>query len=190
MSAQIVSIMSTIKLYNERPLSCTSIGSYELQFPQHNYKYADVEWVYARSNNLVRQIIDAAPISKRYKRVLVDVKVQQLVPDRCSCIPGWHLDGSQRELELFHICVLNGPRTQFIAHPILLSSDYETALSQIPSTVKVTEAGESAITSYTSNHFHRGVYTEQPTVRLLVRLCETNTILPRNKIFTPAGALV
>lgn len=170
-------MMQDTKLYNATPLSYTPFDTYTLDFPETNYKYADINFVYKNSINLVRQVIDAAPISGRYKRVLVDVKTQNLTPKVCSCIPGWHLDGSQVEEELFHLIVFNGPCTEFLAEPTLL-----TTISPSADAISIKN---DAIVSYNSNHFHRGVYAKQETRRVLIRLTETNIITARNAPFIP-----
>lgn len=158
--------------------------------PPHDYKYADVDYVYLRTNGLVKTIIETAPITGRFKRVLIDVKVQDLHPEICSCLPGWHLDGSMREIEVHHLCVLNGPQTEFIDEPLHLPGVYPDNVKMIPADVKITKAREGFITTFTSLDFHRGVYATKPTRRLLVRLTETNVILPRNEPQPPSQGAI
>lgn len=153
--------------------------------PPEDYKYADVDYVYPRTNGLVKTIIETAPITGRFKRVLIDIKVQDLNPEICSCLPGWHLDGSMQEIEVHHLCVLNGPQTEFINQPLFLDHRHD-----IPDDVAVTTSREGFITTFTSLDFHRGVYATRPTRRLLVRLTETNIILPRNKPQAPSQGAI
>ena len=54
----------------------------------------------------------------------------------------------------------------------------------------ITTAREGFITTFTSLDFHRGVYATKPTRRLLVRLTETNIILPRNKPQAPSQGAI
>ncbi len=150
--------------------------------PPEDFKYADVDYVYPRTSGLVKTIIENAPLTNKFKRVLIDIKVQDLHPDICSCVPGWHLDGSMREIEVHHLCVLNGPQTEFIDQPIWDK--------QIPDEVAVRPAREGFITTFTSLDFHRGVYATKPTRRLLVRLTETNIIQPRNNPQPPSHGAI
>lgn len=168
-------------------------------WPVDDWKYADIDVVHARTNDLVRAIIDAAPLIGSFKRVLVDVKVQDLTPDIYSCIPGWHLDGAfpasrpgDAIPDHHHLCVLNGPLTEFINQPLALQVEdprkpnMAAILAQIPHDVSITTCAARAITTFTSHDFHRGVRTTAPTRRLLVRLTETNTIVARNRPQKPS----
>lgn len=154
-------------------------------FPPEDFKYADVDFVYPRTNGLVKTIIETAPLTNRFKRVLIDIKVQDLHPEICSCLPGWHLDGSMQEIEVHHLCVLNGPQTEFINEPLFLDQHHN-----IPDDVAVAPAREGFITTFTSLDFHRGVFATKPTRRLLVRLTETNIIQPRNKPHPPSQGAI
>ncbi|MEZ2132518.1 MULTISPECIES: hypothetical protein [unclassified Sinorhizobium] len=163
-------------------------------WPADDWKYADVHHVYPRTTDLVRKIIDTAPITGRFRRVLIDVKVQDLTPDIYSCIPGWHLDGAfpdeAEEPDNHHLFVMNGPMTEFIDEPVKCEIgepvDMKSILQQIPLDVKVTTCAPNAITTFTSFDFHRGVKADKPTRRLLVRLTETNTVLAYNKPKAPS----
>lgn len=165
-------------------------------WPVDDWKYADVEFVFPRTTNLVRRVIYDAPLNRsgRFKRVLVDVKVQDLTPDITSCIPGWHLDGAFPKPGVLpdrhHLFILNGPLTEFIDEPLNLEVsdpiDMPALIRQISQDVKVTTCAPDAITTFTSYDFHRGVVAKAPTRRLLVRLTETNTVLANNKPKKPS----
>ena len=177
--------------YNVEPRGETPLGTVDTRdFPPEDFKYADVDFVYPRTNGLVKHIIETAPLTDRFKRVLIDVKVQDLRPEICSCLPGWHLDGSMREIEVHHLCILNGPQTEFIDEPLHLPGAYPDNVKMIPADVKITTAREGCITTFTSLDFHRGVYATKPTRRLLVRLTETNIIQPRNKPQPPSQGAI
>jgi len=159
-------------------------------FPTEDFKYADADFVYPRTSWMVRYIIDTAPLTNRFKRVLVDVKVQDLRPEICSCLPGWHLDGSMKELEVHHLYVFNGPQTEFIDEPLHLPGKYPDIVPMIPQSARIKPTREGFITTFTSRDFHRGVYATKPTLRLLVRLTETNVIQPRNKAQAPSQGAI
>lgn len=182
--------MSVMIFNRHRPIvtklaDLPSIGD---DWPQDDWKYADVNFVYPRTTDLVRRIIDHAPIVGGFRRVLIDVKVQDLTPDIYSCIPGWHLDGAFPQEgvapDRHHLFVMNGPLTEFIDEPLELEVsrpvDMPAILRQIPHDVKVTTCAPNAINTFTSYDFHRGVVAAKPTRRLLVRLTETNTVLANN----------
>lgn len=187
--------MPTIKFNSRQPI-ITNLGFIpEIgEWPNDDWKYADLEHVYTRTSELVRRVIDATPITGRFKRILIDVKVQDLTPAIYSCIPGWHLDGAfptgNEEPDHHHLFVLNGPLTEFIAEPIMCHVEYpidmKRIVEQIAPDVKVSTCASNAITTFTSFDFHRGVRTKEPTRRLLVRLTETNTILAQNRPKAPS----
>lgn len=186
----------TIMVFNSQVPFVTSLGfTPEVgDWPKDDWKYADVDYVYPRTNSLVRRVIDAAPVSGRFKRVLIDVKVQDLTPDIYSCIPGWHIDGAFPEHgvepDRHHLFVMNGPMTEFLAQPVMLKVDYpvdmEALRAQIPADVAIRTAAPNAITTFTSYDFHRGVRATEPSRRLLVRLTETNTVRARNTPKAPS----
>lgn len=174
--------------YNSVPRGETPLGTVDVRdLPPEDYKYADVDYVYPRTNGLVKHIIETAPLTTGglYKRVLIDIKVQDLHPEICSCLPGWHLDGSMQEIERHHLCVLNGPQTEFINESLFLDRHH-----LIPEDVEITTAREGFITTFTTLDFHRGVYATKPTRRILVRLTETNFIQPRNKPQPPSQGAI
>lgn len=187
--------MKTIT-FNGTKLLTTNLGFVaEIgEWPKDDWKYADVSHVYPRTSDLVRKIIDAAPIRGHFKRVLVDVKVQDLSPEICSCIPGWHIDGAfpspDEEPDTHHLFVMNGPLTEFIADPVTCDVacpiNMQDILRQIPSDVSITTCAANAITTFTSYDFHRGVVAKSPTRRLLVRITETNTVIAHNRPKSPS----
>lgn len=193
--------MTTI-IFNSRKPIVTRLGELpEIgeDWPRDDWKYVDVEFVYPRTTDLIRKVIDASPLVGTFRRVLVDVKVQDLTPDIYSCIPGWHLDGAfPKNDELpdhHHLFVMNGPLTEFIDEPVEIDVaaflaapvvDMRDILRQIPQSVHVATCAPNAINTFTSYDFHRGVKATSPTRRLLVRLTETNTVLAYNKPKAPS----
>jgi hypothetical protein len=184
-------------IFNSQKPVVTKLGELPAigdDWPMDDWKYADIHFVYPRTTDLVRRVIDAAPITGKFKRVLIDVKVQDLTPDIYSCIPGWHIDGAFPEAgvepDRHHLFVTNGPLTEFIDEPMHCQVewpvDMRDVLRQIPANVKVATCAPDAINTFTSYDFHRGVIASTPTRRLLVRLTETNTVLARNKPKAPS----
>lgn len=191
----------TYMTFNSRKPVVTNLGFVPEvgDWPADDWKYADVQHVYPRTSELVRKVVDAAPLTGRFKRVLIDVKVQDLIPDIYSCLPGWHIDGAfpQKGLDpdIHHLFVMNGPLTEFIATPVTLEVrtnaltrlvDIPHLIGQIPQDVSVETCAANAITTFTSYDFHRGVKATEPTRRLLVRLTETNTVMAFNRPKAPS----
>jgi hypothetical protein len=166
-------------------------------------KYAD--FTYARmacNSSLVRYLLDSAPIVGRHKRVLVDIKVHDLKEGEYTCMPGWHLDGSvnihgaDKQPELHHLFIA-GPsaRTEFLDIPIELPIDPKWDFAQKSRLIgaqldkmkglPVFTAPNCEFVTYDDSYFHRGTAAQQPCVRLLVRVTETDVILPQNKINIP-----
>jgi hypothetical protein len=187
--------MKTMTFNSRKPFT-TNLGFIPEvgDWPADDWKYADVEFVYQRTSDLVRKVIEATPLTGRFKRVLIDVKVQDLTPDIFSCIPGWHLDGAFPkdgfEPDHHHLFVMNGPLTEFIAEPVVCDVgevvDMPAILRQIPIDVRIDTCAPNAITTFTSFDFHRGVKATAATRRLLVRLTETNTVLALNRPKAPS----
>lgn len=178
--------------FNGRRPKVTPLGltTADVLFPYEDWKYASVDYVYDQTSPTVRAIIDAAPITGAKRHTLIDVKVQDLHPEICSCLPGWHFDGVPLSDDLHHLCVVNGPLTEFLADPIVLQIEEDMRLPEIPDlpVVKITEGD---IHTFTSFDLHRGVYAKAPTRRLLVRITETDRIQPRNHPKAPAmGAVI
>jgi hypothetical protein len=91
--------------------------------------------------------------------VLIDVKVQDLIPSKTSCIPGWHLDGPENPLhqsrpEVHHLYVHEtGGETEFIGDEFVLDIDHDTKQSdivkKIPHGVSVIRAVAGSFTTFT-----------------------------------------
>jgi hypothetical protein len=170
----------------------------DFEYPTVNWKYASLEYVlkHRSTNETLRYIISQCPIRKQHKRVLIDVKVQNLVPSKTSCIPGWHLDGPENPLhpsrpEVHHLYIHEkGGETEFIADSFELGIDggmkQHEIVKMIPENVSVTKSVAGCFTSFTRFDFHRGINVKKPMKRLLIRLTETDLILPRNKPYLGA----
>jgi len=59
-------------------------------------------------------------------------------------------------------------------------------VDMIPDDVSVTKSLAGYFTTFTRFDFHRGINVKKPMRRLLVRLTETDVILPRNKPYIHA----
>jgi hypothetical protein len=168
------------------------------EYPTVNWKYASLEHVleHPSTNQTLRDIIFQCPVMNQHKRVLIDVKVQNLFPSKTSCIPGWHLDGPENPLhpsrpELHHLYIHEkGGETEFIADSFELAIDsnmkQREIVKLIPENVSVTKSVAGCFATFTRFDFHRGINVKKPMKRLLVRLTETDLILPRNKPYLGA----
>jgi hypothetical protein len=192
-------IAATEKVLFNRGLIFTPVELKTFEYPTVNWKYASAEWVLSQSestNNTLRDIIQQCPIVGNHKRILLDVKVQHLVPSKTSCIPGWHLDGPGNPLhpslpEVHHLYIHEeGGETEFIDEQFDLEIDdtmqQRDIVRLIPDDLKVTKARAGFFTTFTRYDFHRGINVVKPMKRLLVRLTETDVILPNNKPYLNA----
>jgi hypothetical protein len=181
------------KVRFNRGINFTSVDIKNFQLPTLNYKYASLKHVLGleSTNGTVRQIVEQCPLQLKHKRVLIDVKVQHLVPSKTSCIPGWHLDGPGNPLhpskpELHHLYIhQEGGETEFIDGEFELDIDdtmtHHDIVQLVPNNVAVTKTKPKHFATFTRFDFHRGINVSKPMTRLLIRLTETDTILPRNK---------
>lgn len=156
--------------------------------PEYDWKYAPFDLAYRSLPPFFQYVVSQAPIEHKHKRVLIDVKVQHLTPDRESCLPGWHLDGPPNPLhpalpEKHHLLIMGGAPTEFVAQKLILSVPDEKThqkelLPQIPEDVSVEPIGLDAFYTFTRFDWHRGVFAEQPLTRILIRVTETDVIQP------------
>lgn len=192
-------IVDTKRVKFNRGLVHTPVELSNFQYPTVNWKYASARWVLSHAestNDTLRDIILQCPIVGKHKRILLDVKVQDLEPSKTSCIAGWHLDGPENPLhdsepEIHHLYIHEeGGETEFISNELNL--DVDSTMSQkeivdmIPKDVNITKSVAGCFTTFTRYDFHRGINVKNPMRRLLVRLTETDVILPRNKPYVHA----
>jgi len=186
-----------------RGLKHTPVKLENFEYPKVNWKYASAKWVLSHAestNNTLRDIILQCPIVGNHKRILLDVKVQDLVPSKTSCIAGWHLDGPESPLhdsnpEIHHLYIHEeGGETEFISDELDLevndSMSQKDIVNMIPDGVNITKSMAGCFTTFTRFDFHRGINVKKPMRRLLVRLTETDVILPRNKPYLHAVGTV
>ena len=196
-------IVDTERVKFNRGLVHTPVELSNFQYPTVNWKYASAQWVLAHAestNDTLRNIIMQCPIVGEHKRILLDVKVQDLVPSKTSCIAGWHLDGPENPLhnskpEIHHLYIHEeGGETEFIADEFELEINSKMCqgdiVKMISEDVKITKTVAGSFTTFTRFDFHRGINVKKPMRRLLVRLTETDVILPRNKPYTHAVGTV
>jgi len=166
---------------------------------QPMFKYADYKFAYKNSIQTIKDILETCPTSSNYKYKLVDVKIHSLKAGECPCVFGWHLDGYPDpfvtdKVSKYHLYLI-GPkfsRTLFIDHPVTLEVDhnpdnmnnsYVRQLANMP--IKYSHLPDLQWCSYTNEDFHSGPKVTSAANRLLIRVVETNHILPRNKIMKP-----
>jgi len=179
-------------IFNEKKPTITSINNIHFPFLVNLklYRQASIMKVYEEGSNTLRQLLSSAPISLgKYKRILVDIKVQTLDKDTVSCIPGWHLDGKlttvNDDRNTYHILCFGGAPTEFIGCPFNLNNDLWTSQSilkkYIPNNIEVYKLPEYVWNSYTELDWHRGVSSETPCTRTFIRLTETNYLRSKYK---------
>ncbi len=167
----------------------------KIEYSKYDWKYADIDFVFPGLPQSLQSIVEQVPLRGGYKRTLIDIKVQDLVPDRTSCIPGWHLDGPENPLhdskpEQHHLFIHGGGPTEFVDQTLLLRVKHDMTQRdlavQIPDEVSVKAILEDGFNSFTRFDWHRGINVDVPTRRLLIRVTETDTIRANNKPTRPA----
>tara|TARA_Y100001935_G_scaffold232811_1_gene214762 strand:- start:42 stop:644 length:603 start_codon:yes stop_codon:yes gene_type:complete len=168
----------------------------ENDFPELQFKYASLAYVYQNTTSYVQQILDAMPLGNNHKRTVVDIKVTEIKPGLPPCLPGWHCDSvidpyDETLPEVHHIFVTGGASlTEFIGQPVELNYDsalkhqkllasFRKQIDKIEN-LKVWKIPSCQIATYGRFDFHRGSIGLFSEKRLLIRATETDLIKPRN----------
>lgn len=164
------------------------------------YKNGNFDTVYGNCNNdYVRYVLDKMPVLDGFKYRLVDVKLHVLQANECTCMPGYHLDGSikttteDRDQGEQYTLFVAGPQesaTEFLDSPFPYVVDKgwnfkqvsEYVSEAIPETLPGYKIPPFTLCSYDYRYFHRGPIVTRPTVRMLIRQVFSNNIRPRNEI--------
>lgn len=192
--------MTTTKfIFNHNPVKYTEVHkkySFEDFHGQHMFKYADCNHVINKSKLVTREILRSCPLVGSYEYNLVDIKIHSLEEGECPCLFGWHLDGTCNPFNLekysiYHLFLIGEEqsRTLFINNPVELevigNSDQELEQNyrkQLDSMkLNYSHAPENTWITFSSHDFHSGPIITSSTNRILIRVCETNHVLPRNK---------
>lgn len=175
--------------FNESRPSITKINNIDFSkilYP-HTYRLTKYDTVYNESPIELRQLLSTAPITPgKYKRVLVDIKIQDLSPKVYSCLVGWHLDGKKhtgnKDENTYHILTYGGAPTEFIDGPIELPNtitNQNSLARYIPCDHPVYKLPEYVWNTYTERDWHRGVNSSKPLTRIFIRIVETNYLKPK-----------
>lgn len=161
-------------------------------FPREFWKNGDHDRVLKGTTDYIRNIVSAVELVGNHSRVLIDIKVQDLKPGMPTCIPGWHCDSvvdvnHPSRPEVHHLFVTGfDALTQFIDEPIELNYPKDAPLSHLQEQIKAINPKSRTLqsatwTTYGRTDFHRGAITRKAHRRLLVRVTETDLILPSMK---------
>jgi hypothetical protein len=181
------------KLYKLDPTVPYEIGEVRAPFSheldgQVNMKYAAFEKAVLASNPYVSLVLRAIPTPKRYKRLLVDVKVKDLKAGQIPCLPGWHLDCTMEPdrdgLPETHFLFVAGAgcKTRFVVSPVeipikngrLVNVD-KAIKEQSPDIFTIKEC---TVTRYNRYNLHAPSPAEYDGRRLLVRISCCDFIKP------------
>jgi hypothetical protein len=160
---------------------------------QKSFKYCDIDYVYNNSTEYIRGLIDQFPIVGNHKRVLVDVKLHYLEKDMYPCLPGWHMDCTLNpwhdSLPEVHHIYIDGIEclTKFLNESFTLKFK-----SNVPAYIKTSmninahkhwEIERNKIYRYDRFCLHSPSIAKESGMRLLVRVTETNIIIPNRRFF-------
>jgi hypothetical protein len=169
------------------------------------YKNGDFDTVRSNCNHdYLRYVIDSLPEKQGFKYRLLDVKFHVLEANECTCIPGYHLDGSIRttmqdgENGEQYTLFIAGPEetaTEFLDQPLVTEVNpawsfkeiSENVSKAVPKGAKGRRITPFVAHSYDYRYLHRGAVVVKPAVRLLVRQAFSNNIRPSNQIVQCVG---
>lgn len=124
-------------------------------------KYASFDKVLDSAGEKLRNLLLSCPISGRdNESISVDIKVQDLIPGKYTCIPGWHSDTLKDPDPIHHLFVIGENRTEFL--------EEDGSISVIPN---------ATWKSY-GHQKHRGPKVKVPETRILIRITESTTLKP------------
>jgi len=156
------------------------------------FKYAPLDYIHGLTP-YVKKVIGHAPIVGNHKYVLVDVKISKVQKGRWSCLRGWHCDVTMNPVrperpEKHHLFVSgHNCLTEFVKHPSLIQFDDKIRYpnkSWIDDQLEgcsVIEVPSCQYVTYGRRTLHRGPKAKEDEIRLLVRITETDIILPIKK---------
>jgi hypothetical protein len=168
----------------------------EEDFPAIQFKYGGLQHVYKNTTDYVRTVLDACPIKKQHKNIVVDVKVTQIRKGKTPCLPGWHcdtvIDPRNPTTPENHFLFVSGQAslTEFIADPVELEipdglqhqamlHKFRKQIANIdPSILKIPSCQIAGCSRF---HFHRGSLGLFDEKRLLIRVTETDLVTPNNR---------
>lgn len=182
-------------VYNRAPLRAAAVlpppGPGDV--PGTTFKLASLERVRGETTDWVRAALDAVALRGLHRWVVVDVKVTEVVPGRCPCLPGWHCDSvldpfHPSRPEVHHLVVTGTAcLTEFVAAPVALDvrpatspkaflADVNRQLAALGPPVRAVPSCQ--VVEYGRFDLHRGARGTARETRLLVRVTETDLIAP------------
>lgn len=139
--------------------------NYDLElWPTWHARYLSVYTAIKMGNPIINEIIKHAPYVGGRTDVLIDVRMQHLMPGYVPTSTEWHIDTPNDPESIHHIYVLGMCRTQF----------------EVDEQVKTLPHGYYA--TYSSNDWHRAHEVEEEEYRLFVRIQESNLPGLENKL--------
>lgn len=130
-------------------------------------KDSSVRFIKERFPEIMPHIEDVLIIAdqnktREFRFITIDVFSKVYFKDEKTCVdPGWHVDGKDSDNEYFIVC-FGSNRTIF---------------------QELGEVDDGVIYHYGSKDIHKGRVCEAPGYRLMIRVCFSDYIGPKNKIF-------
>ena len=126
-------------------------------------KYAAMRCVLAHASLPLQTLLKSCPSHCPIEHQSVDIKVQDLVPDEYTCIPGWHIDTINDSEAVHHIWVSGLNRTEFLR---------DEGVWVVPNETWHTYRRD----------LHRGPRVKLAEKRILIRVTESHKVRANNRL--------
>lgn len=124
-------------------------------------------------------------IDKKYRHILVDVKLHNLSKSDVPCIPGWHVDGGPNVESEYVLCTAGSSLTEFYTKPFYMNFDgnvrkfCDDLNCHIGDTFTM-KMSDWQVFKYNNMVPHRGASAHADGPRLLVRVMGSDKISPQS----------
>jgi hypothetical protein len=124
-------------------------------------------------------------VNKKYRHILVDVKLHNLSKNEVPCIPGWHVDGGPSVESEYVLCTAGSSLTEFYTKQFYMNFDGNVRkfcgdLDRHIGDNYSLKMSDWQVFKYNNTVPHRGAKAHIDGPRLLVRVMGSDKILPQS----------
>lgn len=176
-------------IYNKTRPATTKVGKEICQacYTSRNYRLADIDKVYEKEKGL-RELLDHSPIVNFHKRILIDIKVQNLeAKEYTTANKGWHLDGKLYQKpetindNIYHLMCWGGAPTVFIDEYILTECCRNKKQQELANDLNLNKKKNFKVDpyvfyTYREHHWHKCGKAVKECTRTFIRIVESDYI--------------